>query len=100
MMVSALVTSPWLHERIFSGEASEILMALKSFNVCGLSVRLSNRLYGCKDVPLSPSGIAVGTRENAASDLEQLDVEAEALQLADEDVERLGQARVLAARRP
>ncbi len=51
-MVSALVTSPWLHDRIFSGEASEILMALKSFNVCGLSVRLSNRLYGCKDVPL------------------------------------------------
>ena len=50
-MVSALVTSPWLHDRIFSGEASEILMALKSFNVCGLSVRLSNRLYGCKDVP-------------------------------------------------
>src|SRR4029079_8178365 len=40
LMVSALVPSPWLHDRIFSGEASEILMALKSFKVCGLSVRL------------------------------------------------------------
>ena len=29
-MVSALVTSPWLQERIFSGDAIEILIALKS----------------------------------------------------------------------
>jgi hypothetical protein len=51
-MVSALVTSPWLHERIFSGEASEILMALKSLIGCGLSKLLS----GCKRLP--PSGLS------------------------------------------
>ena len=42
-MVSGLVTSPRLHERIFSGEAMEILMALKSFNDWGFS-KLEN---GC-----------------------------------------------------
>ena len=35
-MVSGLVTSPKDHDRIFSGDAREILIALKSFNVVGL----------------------------------------------------------------
>ena len=84
-MVSGLVTSPWLQARIFSGDAIEILIALKSFSVCGLS----KLRRGCKFVP--PQTLASRT----ISDLQQLDVETEALQLAHEHVERLGQTRLL-----
>src|SRR6266404_958821 len=65
-MVSGLVTSPWDHERIFSGLARLMRMESKS------AIKLA-RSYG-----LLP--------------FHQLDVQAERLQLADEHVERLGHA--------
>ncbi len=40
-MVSGLVTSPKDQDRIFSGEAREILIALKSFSVVGLLAKAS-----------------------------------------------------------
>ena len=55
-MVSALVTSPKLQERIFSGEAIEIRMALKSLSDCGLLEEIE-RLHRpsfvfCGDLPI------------------------------------------------
>jgi hypothetical protein len=41
LIVSGLVTSPKDHDRIFSGEAREILIALKSFSVVGRFVKAS-----------------------------------------------------------
>ncbi len=40
-MVSGLVTSPKDHDRIFSGDAREILIALKSFKVVGRLAKAS-----------------------------------------------------------
>ncbi len=40
-MVSGFVTSPKDHDRIFSGDAREILIALKSFNVVGRFAKAS-----------------------------------------------------------
>jgi len=37
LIVSGLVTSPYDHDRIFSGYARLILMALKSLIACGLA---------------------------------------------------------------
>src|SRR6187402_1015496 len=83
-MVSALVTSPRLQARIFSGDAIEILIALKSFSVLGLS----KLRRGCNVVP--PQTLASGTN----SDFQELDVQTEALELTNQHIERLGQTRL------
>src|SRR5512135_3473798 len=86
-MVSGFVTSPNDQDRIFSGLASEIFMALKSR---GPGVRNGASGDGMAAVPnVSMLGPL------PPSDLQELDVEAERLQLADEHVERLGQARLV-----
>src|SRR5262249_42185176 len=74
------------HERIFSGDAREIRMALKSLIVFALS----NRNEGLLTVPPGASdhrrAASVGTIA------QQLDIETEALQLPDQNVEGFGQA--------
>src|SRR5258706_5493688 len=85
-MVSGFVTSPYDHERIFSGDAREIRIALKSLMVFALS----NKNEGLLTVPPSASdhrgAASVGTIA------QQLDVEAEALQFAYQYVEGLRQS--------
>src|SRR5262245_4141838 len=77
-MVSGLVTSPWDQDRIFSGLARRILMASKSGSVRPKST--FGRIGIIRLIATSVLG------------LDQLDVQAEALQLSDQDVERLRHA--------
>src|SRR5260370_13711445 len=79
-MVSGLVTSPWDHERIFSGLARRILIASKS-----TTTRPTSRFGLIGIIRLIWTSVLR---------LDQLDVQAQALQLPDEHVERLGQAGV------
>src|SRR5215510_8213484 len=85
-MVSGFFTSPCNHDRILSGDASEMRIALKVRGFFGFSNRL-NRSSIIETVP--PAG-------SAASPLllllEELDVERQALELLHHHVERLGQA--------
>src|SRR5712692_1104853 len=93
-MVSGFVTSPKDHDRIFSGDAREILIALKSLSVvgfaakaivsttCSLRALLWTRVFR---VPCR------GSRFPSHSLLQQLHVEAQRLQLPHQDVERLRQ---------
>src|SRR6266496_4894671 len=63
-MVSGLVTSPKDQERIFSGEAREILIALKSFSVVGLVAKARvSTLFA----PLKRSLDAAGREQAAAA---------------------------------
>src|SRR5262245_61079193 len=79
-MVSGLVTSPWDQDRIFSGLASRILIASTSG-----TTRPTSRF--------GRMGIIRLIRLPSVLRLDQLDVQAQALQLPDQDVERFGQAR-------
>src|SRR6184192_2975593 len=76
-MVSGFFTSPCDHDRIFSGDASEMRMALKFRGFLGFSKRLNkSSIIGsisCRPV------------------FGELDVEREALELLHHDVEGLGQ---------
>src|SRR6266568_5524146 len=81
-MVSGLVTSPWDHDRIFSGLARRILIASKS-----TTTRPRSRFGLIGIIRLISSCLSV-------LGLDQLDVQAQALQLPDEHVERLGQTGV------
>src|SRR6476659_7719056 len=85
-MVSGFFTSPCDHDRILSGDASEMRMALKLSGFFGFSNRL-NRSSIIETVP--PAGPAVSPLGWL---LEQLDVERQALEFLDHHVERLGQA--------
>src|SRR5437867_359004 len=78
-MVSGLVTSPWDQERIFSGLARRILIASKS-----TTTRPTSRFGLIGIIRLISSCLSV-------LGLDQLDVQAQALQLTDEHVEGLGQ---------
>src|SRR5688572_98235 len=82
-MVSGLVTSPWLQLRIFSGLARRILMESKSITTRPASMF---GLMGIIRLIFFPYALSV-------LGLDQFHVQAEALQLPDEDVERFGQAR-------
>src|SRR6266545_6624988 len=81
-MVSGLVTSPWDQERIFSGLARRILIASKS-----TTTRPRSRFGLIGIIRLISSCLSV-------LGLDQLDVQAQALQITDEHVERLGQTGV------
>src|SRR5512138_1624331 len=90
-MVSGLVTSPCDQERIFSGLARRILIASKSsmdrpgsrLGLIGIITLIVLSDLSRNDAPTSSSVLG----------LDQLDVQAQALQLPDEHVERLGDAR-------
>src|SRR4029453_3382515 len=83
-MVSGLRTSPCDHERIFSGEASEIRSALKLSGFFGFSnsVNRSSIDSPCYRAPSDRFGLLL---------FEELDVEREALELLHHDVEGLRQ---------
>src|SRR5215471_10299742 len=85
-MVSGYFTSPCDHDRIFSGEASEMRMALNVRGFFGFSNRL-NRSSIIETIPPART-----TASLLGLLLEELDVERQALELLHHDVERLGQA--------
>src|SRR5262245_40745310 len=87
-MVSGFLTSPCDHDRILSGDASEIRMALKLRGFFGFSNRL-NRSSIIETVP--PAKMAASPLLLL---LEELDVERQALEFLHHDVERLGQSRL------
>src|SRR5208282_6158214 len=88
-MVSGFLTSPCDHERIISGDAIEIRIALNASGFLGFSkMPKRSSLSVITPWPLSPLRL-----------LEQLHVQAERLELLDHNVERFGQSgleRVLA----
>src|SRR5512139_1680477 len=90
-IVSGFVTSPWDQDRIFSGLARRIRIASKSsMDRPGSRLGLIGiiTLIVLSDLSRTlPLGSVLG--------LDQLDVEAQALQLPDQHVERLGDARVV-----
>src|SRR5512139_4020720 len=86
-MVSGFVTSPYDQERIFSGLARLIRIALKSLIVRALSNRNDAR-FKSSPSPSDRGGAGVGAIA------QEFDVEAQALQLAHEHVERLRKARL------
>src|SRR4030095_11243928 len=92
-MVSGLVTSPNDHCSIFSGDASEMRIASKSARrVVLVSVKLGLIFIG--STLQHRFGRFLGRHFSRFSlRRDQLDVETERLQLADEHVERLGEAR-------
>src|SRR5436190_443619 len=90
-MVSGLVTSPKDQLRIFSGEASDTRIELKSFRLVGWLVNVNVS----KSTLLSEYEIPRSSRISPSSPFHQLDVEAERLELAHQHVERLRQARIL-----
>src|SRR5579864_9559818 len=104
-MVSGLVTSPWDHERIFSGLARLMRMESKSAIWLARSYGLE-RYKGEPPVPEDRDKNSLqGSRQNREQligggwldlgllPLHQFDVQAERLQLADEHVERFRHAR-------
>src|SRR5438552_4458594 len=115
-MVSGFLTSPCDHWRIFSGDASEMRMALKesgslgfskklkiSFTVSSFSVSLGYRQILLGDtISWCPrhfsrrrsSGLLGLSRRHGGSVLHQLDIQTERLELLDQDVERLRQPRL------
>src|SRR5215813_3826312 len=88
-MVSGFFTSPCDHDRILSGDASEMRIALKLSGFFGFSNRL-NRSSIIEMVP--PAAQAASGSPLLGLLLKQLDVERQALQLLHHDVERLRQA--------
>src|SRR5262245_6654316 len=108
-MVSGFFTSPWDHSRIFSGDASEIRIALNESGSFGFSKKLKmsftswvslmgyasrlrrRRLRGYFACHLFQRRLVLARRRWI---LDQLHVEAERLQLLEEHVERLGQTRL------
>src|ERR1700685_4039562 len=84
-MVSGFLTSPCDHDRIISGDAIEMRMALNASGFLGFS-KIPKR-SSIPDCSLSPARLA-------GLLLEQFHVEAERLQLFDHHVERLRQARL------
>src|SRR5271169_5600960 len=88
-MVSGFLTSPCDHERIISGDAIEMRIALNASGFLGFSkMPKRSSISILTPWPLSPLRL-----------LEQLHVQAERLELLDHNVERLGQSgleRVLA----
>src|ERR1700689_2693281 len=86
-MVSGFLTSPCDHSRIFSGEASEMRIALKLSGSLGFSKKLKmSRIW----VFLLFFRCLVARRAR----FNQLDIETESLKLFDEHVEALGEARL------
>src|SRR5678816_520731 len=83
-MVSGFFTSPCDHDRILSGEASEMRIALNARGFLGFS----NRLKRSSIIAVLPPWKVQSWLDAV---LDQLDVECEALQLLHHDVERLGQ---------
>src|SRR5512138_1973911 len=92
-MVSGLVTSPCDQERIFSGLARRILIASKSsmdrpgsrLGLIGIITLIVLSDLSRNDAPTSSSVLG----------LDQLDVQAQTLQLPDQHVERIGDAGVV-----
>src|ERR1035437_990492 len=116
-MVSGFLTSPCDHSRIFSGDASEMRIALNESGSLGFSKKLKMSRIGT--FPLSKSGCCVRIlglerrtspppeREGEGVEsllgrlitaklagLHELDVQAERLKLLDEHVEALRQTRL------
>src|SRR4030065_1987147 len=86
-MVSVFVPPPWDQDRIFSGLARRILIASKSS-----MDRPGSRLGLIGIITLIvPTDLSLALP--SVLGLDQLDVQAEALELPDEHVERLGDAR-------
>src|SRR5215475_8138754 len=92
-MVSGFFTSPWDHDRIFSGDASEIRMALKVSGFFGFSNRLNRSSIIETNPPVRTSTSFLASLLGLLL-LEELDVERQALELLHHDVERLGQTRL------
>src|SRR5262245_39728481 len=104
-MVSGFFTSPWDHSRIFSGDASEIRIALNESGSFGFSKKLKMSftswvsLYGLRRSRFSGyfachffnRRLVFAWRRRI---FDQLHVQAERLQLFQEHVERLGQTRL------
>src|ERR1700733_5846289 len=112
-MVSGFLTSPCDHSRIFSGEASEIRIALNESGSLGFSKKLKMSRIGffllsLYETKLLLSNAPRGTRNLSLADetglllrrvvadlgLDELDVQAQGLELLDEDVEALRQTRL------
>src|SRR4051812_28727482 len=102
-MVSGFFTSPCDHWRIFSGDASEMRIALNESGSFGFSKKLKMSFTFSLFLERSPKNLRrcarlLGGRNfskaGRRSVLHQLHVEAERLQLLDEHVEALGQARL------
>src|SRR5213080_2073939 len=119
-MVSGFFTSPCDHWRIFSGDASEMRMALKESGSLGFSKKLKMSFtvssflrlvrsvfgsvswcprHGAGTGPVGlcgcgPRFLRLRRRRYGGSVLHQLDIEAERLELLDQDVERLRQPRL------
>src|SRR3984957_4920704 len=101
-MVSGFFTSPCDHSRIFSGDASEMRIALNESGSLGFSKKLKMSRIGAFLLFLRNetqktrrgegrcsflSGVVGGLRQ-----LDELDVQTQGLKLLDENVEALGQA--------
>src|ERR1700722_9299369 len=81
-IVSGFLTSPCDHERIISGDAIEMRIALNASGFLGFSkMPKRSSISDITPWPLSPLWL-----------LEQLHVQAERLELLDHNVERLGQS--------
>src|SRR5438132_12992624 len=95
-MVSGFFTSPCDHWRIFSGDASEMRMALKESGSLGFSkkLKMSFTFSPWNDLSGSGPGLLRLSGHRGRSVLHQLDVEAERLELLDQHVERLRQPRL------
>src|SRR3972149_12140163 len=100
-MVSGLCTSPWDHERIFSGEARLIRTASKSVGSEPLSPKLGlmcSVAYLLRNTGQSSHAFQHRLRcrrrfeDRGYLRLQELDVETQGLELSNQHVERLGQA--------
>src|SRR5450432_51131 len=105
-MVSGFFTSPCDHSRIFSGDASEIRIALNESGSLGFSKKLKMSRIGLflfltatetsSEKLLRRRGLSLfrGVLCALVAGLDQLDVQTESLELLDENVEALGQTRL------
>src|SRR5919198_6599717 len=96
-MVSGFFTSPCDHSRIFAGEAIRIRIPSKSIGSLGFSKSskmLSNPVPPQRSVPIATPLINRMWSIDMAVVLNQFNIQAEALQFLDQDVERFRQTGV------
>src|SRR5688500_17227056 len=91
-MVSGFFTSPCDHSRIFSGEASEMRIAEKESGSFGFSK--NEKMSFIESLLLGDERVVVLAGRASGATFDELDVQAESLELLHQHVEALGQAGV------